>query len=441
MTVCPEKTLFTILKKVGCGKRMLKAIMAIYQRTVNILNSECIRSTIGVKQGGPMSCILFVIYLNVLSGLLKLIGDDSYLKDLHALMLMDDTVLLGSSREMIENKFETMMRFCKDYGMVINEVKTKLMVINGSNEDREKITIQNVVVKHTTTYIYLGSPFTEDGRIDNVLSLHVKSRMSDLNKFKIFCYKNSTMPYKFKRKVLDAVMLSLFYGCESWLSEQTKSVEVLYRGALKALLGVRGTTRNDTILIETGMPLLKDLIAERTKRYVKKKLLDEKDEETPLFKIYKLCEENKTKGHQFIKKCINSSITENVDKFKEGFNRVQGSKAVVYKEMNTDLRVHDVYTTGGYIDERKRVSFTKFRLSSHRLKIETGRWSRIPRDNRLCECGDVQDEVHVALYCPKTNALRNKYNFDNREILSLNDLMKKTSVNVVEFIHECMELY
>ena len=57
----PQRTLFSILKNLGCGKRFLKALMAIYRNTVNILNSEYVRSTIGVKQGSPMSCLLFVI--------------------------------------------------------------------------------------------------------------------------------------------------------------------------------------------------------------------------------------------------------------------------------------------------------------------------------------------------------------------------------------------
>ena len=88
----PRKTLFEILKRLGCGKRFLCALIAIYRDTVNILNSEYIKSTVGVKQGGPMSCLLFVIYLNVLAVMLKLVGNDAFLLDVHALMLMDDTV-------------------------------------------------------------------------------------------------------------------------------------------------------------------------------------------------------------------------------------------------------------------------------------------------------------------------------------------------------------
>ena len=108
----PRRTLFEILKALGCGKRFLQALISIYNNTINILNSEYIKATVGVKQGGPMSCILFIIYLNVLAGMLKLLGDDSFLAEVHALMLMDDTVLLASSRDKIIEKFAVLMDFC-----------------------------------------------------------------------------------------------------------------------------------------------------------------------------------------------------------------------------------------------------------------------------------------------------------------------------------------
>ena len=43
---------------------------------------------------------------------------------------------------------------------------------------------------------------------------------------------------------------------------------------------------------------------------------------------------------------------------------------------------------------------TKFRVGSHHLKIETGRWSRVPRNDRLCTiCGVLGDESHVVYTC------------------------------------------
>ena len=87
------------------------------------------------------------------------------------------------------------------------------------------------------------------------------------------------------------------------------------------------------------------------------------------------------------------------------------TKFVTYTRLNPSLTVQDVYKPCvNYIPEVERVSFTRFRLSSHKLRIETGRWSRIPRDLRICECGKgIQDEQHVIKDCLFTEAVRNKY--------------------------------
>ena len=429
----PRKTLFSILKKLGCGKRFLKALMAIYKNTINILNSEYVRSTVGVKQGGPMSCLLFVIYLNVLAVMLKLLGNDSFLVDVHALMLMDDTVLLASTREKIIEKFSVLMDFCEKYGMKVNEVKTNLMVINGSDVDRREFVVKGVTVKHAPSYIYLGSPFTEDANINSMIKLHVKSRMADLNKFKIFCCKNETMPYKFKTQVLDAMIISsLLYACESWLTDNVKEVERMYISALKSLLGVRDTTRTDTIMIETGFPSISERIRKRTARFARKELLDDLRDETPLKRIFRICEQKRTRGYRYMFDQLTPVETQpDQAPLSQIFLNERGSKAESYRLLNPTLKVHPVYTSHDYIDERARVTFTKMRLSSHSLKIETGRWSRIPRDDRLCGCGEaIQDEEHVLLRCPKTDFAREKFHVDRNVYTSIAALMDTLEVKV-----------
>ena len=43
---------------------------------------------------------------------------------------------------------------------------------------------------------------------------------------------------------------------------------------------------------------------------------------------------------------------------------------------------------------------TRLRLGSHLLPIETGRWSRTPRDERFCrECNVLGDERHYVYMC------------------------------------------
>ena len=128
---------------------------------------------------------------------------------------------------------------------------------------------------------------------------------------------------------------------------------------------------------------------------------------------------------------------------KQKMNDSTSSKALKYKEMNPELNIHRVYESNVYIDERKRVVFTKFRTSSHSLKIETGRWARIKAEDRLCDCGKgVQDESHVVFKCDHTGPIREKYAISEDLYENLSVLMNDHDpVQLVDFIDECMKLF
>ena len=82
------------------------------------------------------------------------------------------------------------------------------------------------------------------------------------------------------------------------------------------------------------------------------------------------------------------------------------TKRKEYYNLNPELQENPIYRNPN-IPEYNRISFSRIRLGSHRLKIETGRWSRISRENRLCQCNEgIQSEEHVLLKCKLTEHLR-----------------------------------
>ena len=94
------------------------------------------------------------------------------------------------------------------------------------------------------------------------------------------------------------------------------------------------------------------------------------------------------------------------------------------------------------IPEVHRISYTRFRLSSHSLAIETGRWNRrgrgtLPREEHLCPCQVVQDEVRVVTDCPISRQLRDNYNQLTMEKLRESDDLKRKC----KFIHLLLALY
>ena len=87
------------------------------------------------------------------------------------------------------------------------------------------------------------------------------------------------------------------------------------------------------------------------------------------------------------------------------------SRLGTYIRLNPDLKPY--VPQPQFLLESERKLVTRFRTGSHSLNIETGRYSNIPRGNRLCSCGEgVQTVWHIFHECPLTTDINNA-NFEN----------------------------
>ena len=111
--------------------------------------------------------------------------------------------------------------------------------------------------------------------------------------------------------------------------------------------------------------------------------------------------------------------------------------------LNPGLIVHQVYSREQYVPDFTPIAFTRLRLMSHDLKIETGRWSRVPRDMRRCQCDgtSVQSEYHVLVDCLLTREIRRKFELHN--IQNLNDIFNENNnVNkICNYIYDALNVY
>ena len=351
--------------------------------------------------------------------MLRMIKDrivtDGFLGSLHALLLMDDTVILATSREMCSRKLDTVLNYCREYGMEINEKKTKFFVINGDAVDRASLKISGISVDYAPRYLYLGAWFTDTAKIDDVLALHEISNQATVNKFSIFCAANTLMPFVYKKIVFDAAVTStLLYSSESWLTNNYKRIEKQYNQLVKCLLNVRKNTSINLCMVEAGIPPLKHVIEKKRCKFLKAKF-EEIDLEQPFHFVYRFCRDNSTPGFRFCERAVQYNIyrdpmSQIVEVVREN-SETRTKLATYVNELNSALCVHQIYKTKVYIPDYERTAFTRLRLISHNLKIETGRWSRIPRESRVCQCNNVhvQTEKHVLLYCALTEQYRIQY--------------------------------
>jgi hypothetical protein len=86
----------------------------------------------------------------------------------------------------------------------------------------------------------------------------------------------------------------------------------------------------------------------------------------------------------------------------------ESSRALFYKNIS-DFSFHPYLN---FIKTKHvRHALTRLCLSSHRLEIETSRWSRhrVDISNRLCRhCNVLEDEYHFVICCSKYNVLRKR---------------------------------
>ena len=440
----PRNKLMFSLKRLGCGFMMLFAIAAMYKVTKSILGIAVITAVIGVRQGSPTSCFLFNLFVNTLITTIKeRCGNDGFLSWLHVLMLMDDTVILATSRRRLVEKLNILYDYCEDSGMVINTDKTKFMVINAHGDDTLPINIRGNILGCCDEYVYLGAVFTSDGSLKSSIAKHADDKAKHLHKLIMFLNTNRDFPFCVKRKVVEAAFNSaILYGCESWIGGNCHEVEKLYICAIKYLLGVHKSTANDLCLIELGMLPLPAVVKQRQYNFLYKAMnTGHLELEDPLMFAISL-----TRLHNpTLARCIDNILAtpDHMETTKrvmyQRLNVSNRSKFIVYRNINPSYSVHSVYSSRSslLIPEVYRMSFSRLRLSSHRLRIETGRWSRIPRDRRLCPCGQIQDEEHVLAHCRITQHLRDAHG----DPVNFPEILHAIGVKDFRLIHGILQSY
>ena len=429
--------LLTMLANKGCSSKFLNALGRTLQNTRSKIGNTEFFSSIGVRQGGVTSTSLFTFYIDVTIQALKQLGPDNFLGDLHSILLMDDTVVLATSRIQMVKKLDILARSAQSIGMLIHPNKSKFMVCG--KIDKEPFVLGNVTVAHTDSYIYLGTPITV-GSISSQITLHVKNKEPHLRKFTSFLAKNKDAPFKVKKLVLTAALNSaLLYGSETWYSNNFQPIIQPILSATKQLMGVREQTCNDIVYLESGTVSPKVTIRERQKSFLKKIKAREDFQLLPINQAMQLAKNWRSPMGIYLERLENDH-TDNIREFKNNLaSRIQladTTRRVTYLEINPNLSLHPLYNSVR-VPESYRISFSRIRMSSHYLKIETGRWSRIPREQRLCDCGTVQSEIHVLLSCPLLQYLRISYG--DLDFSSIDNLMNTDNhPYLAKYIHEVL---
>ena len=341
------------------------------------------------------------------------------------------------------NKLQKLKCATDDIGMVFHPTKCQFLTVNSN--DTAPFELGDAVISHTNSYIYLGAHISND-TVTNQVKRHIEGKSSHLRKFTSFLMRNSECPYSVKQRVWNSALnAATLYSCETWFTANLRAAETPYNTSLKQMLGVRSTTCNDLVYMETGLADSKSVIIDRQIRYLSK--LRQRPPDDYIMKIVTMAINVRSPMGLRIRHLTNlDTVTSNsvsfLMKVKTGILQSQSSRRRTYLLINPKLEVSPILRITGAtaISEHHRISSTRLRLGSHHLRVETGRWSRIPLELRLCQCQmEVQTEEHVLLRCPISQTLRAKMNINSEMI---QELFHNTNLSqTAEYCHLILNLY
>ena len=348
---------------------------------------------------------------------------------------------MSTSPESLQKCISKLEQYCIKWKLQVNLKKTKIMIFNkqGSLIKKYKFYFNNNIIENVKEYKYLGFTFTCSG-LDNKGKCNLLKQAKKawyaikhcLQKSENRCF--STYTHIFDSQV-KPIML---YACEVWADSlkenktiteniQNNPIEKFQISVLKQLLGVHKKTSNIAVLLETGRHPVTLTVKRQAMKYF---LRFSSIEHTRLLHTYYESQKREQTG-PYIKFIINtldktglgniwrtqlhentknpknqSTITRHISRRLRDIssqnilsNLASNGKLNFLQSLKTEHKIEPYLKIHNF--EHRR-AITKIRTSSHRLKIETGRWDKVDQENRICEnclLNKIEDESHFLFEC------------------------------------------
>ena len=468
--------------KVGVNGKILTIIRSMYNCVKTKVFSNGVMSdpfycSLGVRQGECLSPFLFSLYINDLEECLNVPGAGVTVEHLKLLILLyaDDVVIFAESPELLQMEIDVLYNYCEQWKLKLNTQKSKILVFRKGNRlPTEEWTFGEHVLECSRNISYLGLLFSSNG----LMTQAQRKLAEQANKACFLLHKRIS---RFK-EIDISVIMDLFdkyigailnYSCEVWGFHSARDIEQVQLCFCKRILGVKKSTQNDFVYGELGrFPMIIHRYTRIIKYWLK---IVTGNKCTFVNAVYQdgLRNIEDTQKYSWCKS-MRTLL------FELGFGDVWYNQGVADIDVFIacfQQRVYDIYKQGwrSRIDESTRASFyrvyksefgfshhldvvcvkshrvalSRLIMSSHSLRIETGRWERppIPRQDRMCNvCHKLGDEYHFLLECLSFQELRKrlipKYYWNRPSMYKCVDLLrsnnKKVLKNLAKFVFRCL---
>ena len=392
------------LCEMGASLNFVKSVKAIYSSVKICVRSlgkfsDYFDSFVGVKQGEPLSPLLFILFLNELTEELQVnvdlsTFDNSIIEEFQKFVLLfaDDTLLLANTADELQSLLNKLYVYCKKWNFTVNVNKTKVMLFKSSTRPENfEVSYDGTALEIVRNFIYLGTNISCNGKFfqaqKHLAEQAFKALYSLSNVFNdnVLCVQD-------KLKLFDSLVLPiLMYGSEIWGFYKSNDIEKVHIRFLKQLLGVRKQTSNIAVYGELGRFLLYVTKNVRILKYWFK-ILNSPD--SLLYKVYLQQVEFLNVDANF--NCWATSVRNLLNEL--GFTYLWDLQCVSKLQLNMVIQtVYDQFCQNWYsglalsskLDtlktlnkcfnfekylsclniEKHRIAFTRFRCSAHKLMI------------------------------------------------------------------------
>ncbi|KAK0152855.1 LINE-1 reverse transcriptase [Merluccius polli] len=263
----PRGVLWGVLREYGVSDPLIRAVRSLYDRCQNLVHiagnkSDLFPVRVGLRQGCPLSPILFIIFMDRISRHSQGVEGVRF-GDLRigSLLFADDVVLLASSDRDLQLSLDRFAAECEAAGMRISTSKSESMVLNRKRVECT-LRVGDEILPQVEEFKYLGVLFTSDGRMEREIDRWFGAASAVMRTLHGSVVVKRELSRNAKLSIYQSIYIpALTYGHELWvMTERTRSrVQAAEMSFLRRVAGLslRDRVRSSVIREELGVdPLL-----------------------------------------------------------------------------------------------------------------------------------------------------------------------------------------
>ena len=379
---------------------------------------DSIKTDQGLTQGKTTSANYFSLYVSDmpdgLNGELK----NDFMDPYYLFQLADDTTITAEFVRSFIRNMSAVAEYSIEKFLRIHPTKSKYFHLTDVDKMTEDIILEGGITLKLIEdgYNWLGFWLCDSRCISEIINFHLSKKMIHISSFYSWLAINEDAPFVVKLLVLyNCLFATLLYSCEVWVNidDMSEKLLLIEKKALKACLGIKSSTPDDIVYHEVNRADIVSLIRDRQYNFFMK--LMKHDEHTAvilgIWNLYNSKVDATSEGIVNYYQNLQAKNKEtNFDARRERITSSERTMTKRYKDI-TNLQYSDILYNS-FMIEKSRVMITRWRLSCHQLRIETGRYERpkLTRDERTCTiCNIVEDEHHALFDCSAHTFLRLHY--------------------------------